>query len=269
MNILYNKIMKIKLLGKVKQGFVRTIIAILGITLIIYFINVSLIWGRFDNFNFLMDIVGLLLIIISIKFQKIREKIKKLPKFVKIILKAVFICFALSFIITESIIVYNMNGVLKKNVDYVIVLGCQVDGSIPSIPLMRRINIASKYLKENMKTKVVVTGGKGRGENISEAEAMRNVLIRSGINTERIFIENNATSTKENLKFSDELYDLSNKDIIIVSSDYHMYRALSMAKKLKYKNVAGLPCKSQVSMLPAYLAREYVAVMYYKLLGRI
>jgi uncharacterized SAM-binding protein YcdF (DUF218 family) len=261
--------MKFILFEKLKRNFVKIIIAILGITLIVYFICVSLVWGRFDNFNFLMDIVGLLLIIISINFQKISEIITKRSRFIKIVLKAVFLCFILSFIITEGIIIYNMNGVLKRNVDYVIVLGCQVDGSIPSIPLMLRINVAYKYLKENLKTNVVVNGVKGRGENISEAEAMKNVLIRSGINAERIFIENNATSTKENLIFSDKLYNLSNKNIIIVSSDYHMFRALSMAKKLKYKNAVGLPCKSQLSMLPAYLVREYVAVMYYKFLGRI
>jgi uncharacterized SAM-binding protein YcdF (DUF218 family) len=73
----------------------------------------------------------------------------------------------------------------------------------------------------------------------------------------------------ENFIFSNELYNLSDKNVIIVTSDYHMFRALFIAKKLKYTNVSGLPSRSQRSILPAFLLREYVTVAYYKILGRI
>jgi uncharacterized SAM-binding protein YcdF (DUF218 family) len=59
------------------------------------------------------------------------------------------------------------------------------------------------------------------------------------------------------------------KNIVIVSSDYHLFRALAIAKKLGYKNISGLPARSQKIMRPAYIAREYVTVMYYALTGRI
>jgi uncharacterized SAM-binding protein YcdF (DUF218 family) len=82
-------------------------------------------------------------------------------------------------------------------------------------------------------------------------------------------LEDKSKSTLENLVLSNELYNLLDKKIVIVTSDYHIFRSLSMAGKLKYANVSGLPSKSQRSGLPAYLLREYAAIMYYKILGRI
>jgi uncharacterized SAM-binding protein YcdF (DUF218 family) len=157
----------------------------------------------------------------------------------------------------------------EDSAEYVIVLGCQVAGSIPSIPLWRRVNTAIHYLNENHNTNVVISGGQGRGENISEAEAMKRILLRNGIDENRIFAESYSKSTMENFKFSDNLYNLKNKNVVIVTTDYHIFRALSIAKKLNYHNVKTLPSKSQLSVLPAYLLREYTAIMYYKLSGKI
>jgi uncharacterized SAM-binding protein YcdF (DUF218 family) len=243
--------------------------AILGIVFLVYFIVISMYWGRIDSFNKVMIVIGLLWIIISIKIDKIFGAIRKLPKIITMLFKIVLILFIVSFIIIESIIMYNMKTTLITEADYIIVLGCQVNGLIPSIPLMRRVNVAVRYLQENKNVNVVISGGKGPGENISEAEAMKRILLRNGIDENRIFEENKSKSTMENFKFSDELYSLSDKNIIVVTSDYHIFRAVSMAKKLNYKYVKGLPSKSQLSVLPVYILREYAAVLYYILLGRI
>jgi uncharacterized SAM-binding protein YcdF (DUF218 family) len=261
--------MILNLFKRLKHISKNIIFVILGIVFVVYFINISMYWGRVDDFNKVMIFAGLLWIIVAIKIKKIFEILRKMPKYVKIFLKILLAVFTLSFIIIECIIIYNMHLVSASGADYVIILGCQVDGSIPSIPLMRRVNAAIKYLKENENTDVVITGGKGPGENISESEAMKRILIRNGINENRILEENNAKSTMENFLFSNELYNLLDKNVIIVSSDYHMFRALSMAKRLNYKNVKGLPSKSQLSVLPVYLLREYAAIVYYILLRRI
>jgi uncharacterized SAM-binding protein YcdF (DUF218 family) len=234
-----------------------------------YLIIVSIIWGRVDTFNIVMIFFGLLWIFFTIKIKKIYERFIKLPKTMKILFKVIVLSFILSFVIVEIIILCNMRTTAIKDADFVIVLGCQVDGSIPSIPLIRRVNTAANYLKENSNTNVVVSGGQGRGENISEAEAMKRILIRNGINENRIFAESNSRSTMENFKFSDNLYDLYDKNIVIVSTDYHMFRAVSIAKKLNYQNVKTLPSKSVLSVLPVYLLREYASIMYYKLSGKI
>jgi uncharacterized SAM-binding protein YcdF (DUF218 family) len=162
-----------------------------------------------------------------------------------------------------------MRNTSKTGADYVIVLGCQVAGEYASLPLLSRGYTAARYLEKNPETKVIVSGGQGPGENISEAEALRRLLLERKIDKERIFLEDKSKNTMENFRFSNELYNLSDKKIIIVTSDYHMFRALSIAKKLKYINVSGLPSRSQRSVLPAFLLREYVTILYYKLLRRI
>ena len=61
---------------------------------------------------------------------------------------------------------------VKKNLDYIIVLGAHVDGTRMTLALLERARRALLYLEENPGTKAVLSGGKGDGENISEAEAM-------------------------------------------------------------------------------------------------
>jgi hypothetical protein len=82
---------------------------------------------------------------------------------------------------------------------------------------------------------------------------MRNVLTGSKIDDKRIFIENNAISTKENLNFPDELYNLSNKNIIIkIFSDIAVYPHVAgygrffreLTENLDKENPRGVKCNS-------------------------
>ena len=91
---------------------------------------------------------------------------------------------------------------VKKNLDYIIVLGAHVDGTRMTLALLERARRALLYLEENPGTKAVLSGGKGDGENISEAEAMYRYLTGHGINGDRLMREEESTSTKENLEFS-------------------------------------------------------------------
>ena len=75
---------------------------------------------------------------------------------------------------------------VKKNLDYIIVLGAHVDGTRMTLALLERARRALLYLEENPGTKAVLSGGKGDGENISEAEAMYCYLTGHGINGDRL-----------------------------------------------------------------------------------
>jgi len=254
---------------KKKKSWVNIIFLAAGILISLYFTLVSLSWRRFDVFNFLVSLIGVVIIIFSFKIDFIVGLYKKTPKVIRYLLIAVLDCFILSFIIFQSLIIFNMRNTSKTGADYVVVLGCQVAGEYASLPLLSRGYAAIRYLNKNPETKVIATGGQGPGENIPEAESLRRLFSENKIDKERIFLEDKSKNTMENLLFADKIYDLSDKNIVIVTSDYHMYRALSLAKKLKYTNVSGLPSRSQLSILPAFLLREYVTVMFYKILGRI
>ena len=119
-----------------------------------------------------------------------------------------------------------------KTADYLIVLGAGVDGYEPSISLKNRLDAAVEFLNRNTGCIAVVTGGQGKGEYISEAEAMRRYLTEAGIQEERIIKEEQASSTEENIRYSLALIeDPEEQEIAIASSEYHLYRAKLIAKE--------------------------------------
>ena len=89
--------------------------------------------------------------------------------------------------------------------DYAIILGAKVNGEIPSLSLQYRLDAALDYAKENPHVYLILSGGQGAGEHISEAKAMKRFLVENGIQEERLLIEDMSTSTYENLLYSIEM----------------------------------------------------------------
>lgn len=137
------------------------------------------------------------------------------------------------FLLVEGLIFSGMFSKGKDNLDYLIVLGAQVRKQEPSPALKKRLHTAYAYLEKNPDTKVVVSGGKGSGEEISEAEAMCKYLLELGIEKERILMEDASTNTVENLKFSAELID-KEAQVGIVTNNFHVYRSVRLARKQGY-----------------------------------
>ena len=113
-------------------------------------------------------------------------------------------------------------------------LGAAVYGDQPSLTLVRRLEGALDYLETYPDSLVIVSGGMGPGETVTEAEAMRGWLMRRGIDEKRILAEDKATSTAQNLEYAfamiRERGDEPDGRVAIVSSAYHLYRAKSMAR---------------------------------------
>lgn len=151
----------------------------------------------------------------------------------------------------------------KDDAKYVIILGAQVRGSVPSLVLNARINTAAEYLKTHPDAKAIASGGKGSGESISEAEAIKNGLLRLGITADRILMEAGSTSTKENLEFSKLFIPEGTKEteVVLVTNDFHVYRALLVAKKLGYENITGLGATDYFAVTIQYYIRESFAVV--------
>jgi uncharacterized SAM-binding protein YcdF (DUF218 family) len=77
---------------------------------------------------------------------------------------------------------------------------------------------------------VVVSGGRvpGREDRVSEAEAMRALLVDLGVPADAIVLEDRALSTRENAVFvAEELQRLGAGDVLLVTSALHMPRALA------------------------------------------
>ena len=140
----------------------------------------------------------------------------------------------------------------KRNLPYLIVLGAQVRGRKLSSSLYRRIERARLYLTGNPETVVIVSGGQGKGEEVTEAFAMRQYLLEHGIEEKRIFMEGCSTTTEENLKFSAEYISDLKIPVGIVTNNFHMYRA-----------PAGCPPVFFIN----YMVREFFALAKMMLMG--
>ena len=141
-----------------------------------------------------------------------------------------YFCFVEFFIIRDA----STDRDCKR--DYLVVLGAAVYGDEPSLTLVRRLEGALDYLEAYPESMVIVSGGMGEGETVTEAEAMQKWLVEHGVEEERILLENKATSTQENLAFSFEIIrqrgDEPDGNVAVCSSAYHLYRAKQMAKNM-------------------------------------
>ena len=150
---------------------------------------------------------------------------------------------------------------VKKNLDYIIVLGAHVDGTRMTLALLERARRALLYLEENPGTKAVLSGGKGDGENISEAEAMYRYLTGHGIDGDRLIREEESTSTKENLEFSCRKIGTTDCSVGVVTNNFHVWRGAAIARKCGFREVAMVPSRYRSWRLFIYIPREILAII--------
>lgn len=215
---------------------------------------------------------GLLLIIYGIFRIKFKGNHIFKSKMLRIIFKTAACLFLISFIIIESFIYSGTKNNNYKKVDYLVVLGGGLKGKEVTATLKYRLDKAMEILNKDKDIKVVVTGGKGYGEEVTEASAMENYLIKNGINRDRIIMEDKATSTYENFKFTRKILQQNtskgNFSILIITSDFHMARAKLIAKKLGFSPY-GVTSPSFRYLLPNSIIREYFAVVKSLIYGEI
>lgn len=144
-----------------------------------------------------------------------------------------------------------------------IVLGCGVNGDRPSLMLTERLDAAYDYLNTHEEVVCILSGGQGKGENISEAECMYRYLTEKGIAQNRLYKEDRSTSTRENLLYSKKIIEEKNLDpqVIIVTNEFHEYRASVIAEHtgVKPSAVCG---QTAWWLLPTYYLRELYGIVF-------
>ena len=134
-----------------------------------------------------------------------------------------------------------------------VVLGCQVNGTRPSLMLSRRLDSAGKWLISHPDSCCVVSGGKGSNEDISEAQCMYDYLVSKGISPERIYREENSVNTEENIAFSKEVIEENglSPEMAIVTDGFHQMRASLIASRM------GCRCGAVNADTPFHLAANF------------
>lgn len=173
--------------------------------------------------------------------------------------------------VTGGFILSAWQGTSDVACDYVIVLGAGVNGTVPSLILRERLDATLEYMNANQEVICVVSGGQGPGEEITEAACMQQFLVDRGIDPRRIWMEDKATSTWENITFSLDLIEKQTGErpetAGVVSNEFHLFRAGYMAQKQQLTAI-GIPAKTGwVSLRINYFLREIVAVWKLILLG--
>ena len=199
---------------------------------------------------------------------------KRFPKSTRVV-KTVFtilLCIGLLVVgITEALIIHASFGDQDESCEYMVVLGAKVRPDGPSVSLMDRIRAAADYMNAHPDVIAVVSGGKGGDEPMTEAQCMFEELVKLGIDPDRIWIEDKATSTWENLHFALDLIEEKTgqrpEKIGLLSSEYHLFRAKMFARECGVEAV-GIPARtSRLSQMVNHFMREVAGVWHYILLG--
>jgi len=131
---------------------------------------------------------------------------------------------------------------------------------------LKKLGDFSNIIAEHKDIKVVASGGKGKGEEISEAEAIKKELIKNGIDENRIIKEDKSKNTVENLKFSlekigeERAVNNEKVKVLIVTNGYHLYRSKKIAELLGYE-AYGLPATTPFISIPKSYLREFLSII--------
>lgn len=236
------------------------ILLLMGALCLAYFLCIAFFTGHGTNFYFIWLFLGIGAIIFSIIIKKgIWEE--HLPLWFKRIFITLSFVASILFIIVEGCILSGFSQKGPQKLDYLVVLGAQMKVSGPSKALQYRLEEAIRYLEENQNTKVIVSGGQGTDEPVSEAQGMYDYLVERGIEASRIIKEDQSKNTFQNLNFSAEFLDKENDSVGVVSNNFHIFRALKIARKAGYQNVYGIPARGEPFLQLNNMMREFFGVM--------
>ena len=145
-------------------------------------------------------------------------------------------------------ILSNINHPSNKETT-VVVLGCRVKDKKPSLALKERLDKTYEYLNENKELNCILSGGQ--------------YLVKKGIDKKRLYLEDQSTSTRENILFSYKIIEKENlnKAITIITNEFHEYRAQTIASHLNIESYA-ISAKTAWWLFPTYFVREIFGMIY-------
>lgn len=226
-----------------------------------------------QGYSFSALVCGVLILILS--FYNVTGAMKdRFPRTMKWLRRCVtgILCVGLLIVsVTEVLVIRASFGDPERDCEFVLVLGAKVREDGPSVSLMNRIDAAYEYLIAHPDSIAIVSGGQGVDEPITEAECMYTHLVERGIDPERVWMEDQATSTWENMNFTLDLIESrtgKRPEVLgLVSSEYHLFRAGMFARDCGVESV-GIPTHTtRLSQMINHFMREVAGVWHYLILG--
>ena len=257
--------LKGKKVERKRMNFGQSSLLIAGILCIVYFIVIMAYAGWTSLFHVIWLFMGIGFLVI----QHLWHRGIVLPMNIKVSLLILVVAGCVLFLAVLLSVIKGANERPKPDAKYMLILGAQVNGRKVSRSLRQRLDAAIPYLMDNPDTIVIVSGGKGSGEDVTEAFAMSEYLKKKGIAESRICSEEKATNTNENIMYSAKFMTSKDASCVVVSNGFHIVRSLKLCKSQNLTNVSGLGSNSVPIMVPTYYTREVLALIKDYLVGNI
>jgi len=229
-------------------------ITLLGILLLLNAVLMALV-SNFTSGLVFLGILSVAFITYGLLWDKLR-KARWLH-----VLAALFCLILISF--SVFLFMYGTNDNVQYDEDVVIILGAGVRGEEVSLMLAKRLDKAVEYYAKNPDVIIIVSGGQGSQEDISEALAMERYLIKQGIPAAQIIKEEHSTSTFENFSFSKGILERefpNGYSAVFITNEFHVYRAERIAQ---YAGITArhMGAKIEWYAAPVTYVREMAAVI--------
>lgn len=203
-------------------------------------------------------LLGAALLLYGIYFRSINNSCPKRIKAATIVITIIALCFC-AFL--------HINGTtdtITYDEDVIIVLGASVNNKTPGKSLAGRLDAAAEYYKKNADVRIVVSGGRGPQEAITEAQAMETYLVSKGVPKDSIIKEEASTSTYENFQNTKAILDKCfqrSYSVAFVTNEYHIYRAGRFAEFVGIDSATHIHSATPWYLLLPSTLRECLAVV--------
>ena len=151
-----------------------------------------------------------------------------------------------------------------------IVLGAGIVNGEARGMLANRLDMAVEYHSQNPNALIIVSGGLGHREELTEAYVMAQYLIARGVNPNIILQEGVAYSTYSNMRYSRAIINehfSHTPSVVVITSGFHTYRSLQFAQQVGLQATA-FPASTPISGAPFAYVREVASVIKMWLIGR-
>lgn len=271
------------------------ILIMLSILSAAYFFIITIYSGIGTSFSFIWLFFCALCLFLAYGRWYYTRNVDRIPRWIPVFV--VTTCIA-GLVIFGAVCILVFSGVAGKDpegMDYVIVLGARVKEHAVSNSLKKRLDKAIEYSEKNPDTILVLSGGRGKDEPVSEARAMYQYLVYNGVDPDRLLLEEQSTSTVENIAFSKiviERHRASQKlpqgrpprvigpagahqvedkplEIGVLTSNFHVFRAVMIARRWGFENVSGIAAGSDRVLFIHMCVRECASILKDRLMGNM
>lgn len=196
----------------------------------------------------------LLTLDIRFGFTRMKSKVLKVLgwclRVIVILMSAVFLFFIGKITIGGFI---HTEGSAK----HAIVLGLALEKGQPTKDLLSRLDTAKKYLQEHPDVTLILTGGNPDESGRTEAAVMQEILRGQGVADDQMILEDQAANTKDNFKNTAQFLG-PDESVALISSNYHMDRAVKTAQDAGINNILRVPAPSSPLFFGANIVWEVI-----------